>query len=167
MAPEVESPPRPVCQVLRRDADSSDEVGDLLVEGNVLAAADHDNDDRNPEESPGFRFAEDCRHLQPCLGGVGEETPRPRSLAIWFRSVGSGEVDGKSSRQPTFAGQPPPRRAVHQREHLVEDVFGEDGLQGRLRRVGVFAAEQVDGAPPRNKVSDVGAGGDAEGMQRR
>lgn len=70
---------------------------------------------------------------------------------------GQRRVDGSSSRgRPARRAQPAPRRGVRQREGGVEDVFGQRGRQGGRRGVRVFAAQQVDGSPPTDQVSDVG-----------
>ena len=75
------------------------------------------------------------------------DMPRARSLAIRTRSVGSGAVDGSSSRQARNGGHIRPcgdRRGG--RKGGVQDVFGDRGHQRRRGRVRVLAAEQVDGA---------------------
>lgn len=85
-SPEIERPPRPVRQVVS-DADGADQIGDLLVERDVLAAAEHDDHVREPEQGFGLRAAEDRRELPPGLGGVDEGDPQrvrwPSESAAW------------------------------------------------------------------------------------
>ena len=73
-SPETVRPPPwnpPVWWVTRADPDGAEEVGDLLVEGDVLGAAEHHQRVGQPEQGPGFVLAEDAR-------SAGRGSARPR-----------------------------------------------------------------------------------------
>lgn len=89
---------RPDCQVAG-DADGAEEVGDLLVERDVL---DPPNSTRvlvrAPSTARACARAEDLGELGSGLAAQMNEIPRARSLAIRVCRVGSGAGDGSSSR---------------------------------------------------------------------
>ncbi len=88
------------------------------------------------------------------------ESPGARSLAIRVRRVGSGAVEGSSSRNRDQGRAQPasPRGAVGQQQTCVRDVFGHGGHQRAGGCVGVLAAEEIDGAAATDHVGEVGGG---------
>jgi hypothetical protein len=86
------------------DPGLADQVGDLLVERAVFGATNITNTlvrPNNARASCSPKTAPSCRHV--CAAYI-KDTPSARSLAIRVRSVGSGAVDGNSSKQASIGG---------------------------------------------------------------
>ena len=140
------------------DADGAEQVGDLLVERDVLGAAEHHQDVGEAEQGSGLVLAEDARQLGPGLGGPDERQPQGALVghpgAQGRQRRGGGQlVEHREQRRAQPAA---PRGVVGQQQAGVEHVLGDRGHQRAGRGVGVLAAEQVDGAAAPDDVGQVG-----------
>ena len=160
---EVPTPPGPSVTVWRATRTSSEQVGELLVEGDVLAAAEDDEDVGQPEQGAGFVLAVGDDQLPPGLGGVDERDaqrafvghpgPQRRQRRGGGQLVEAGEERrAAAARTGERVGQRAGRcRGRARRRRSSAATRTRTGLPGRAgrwcRRAAIRSARSVAGRP--------------------
>ena len=146
----------------------AEQVGDLLVELAVLAAAEDHDVVGQAEHRPRLVLAVADDELAPGLRGVDErQAERPL--------VGHPGAQGRQRRrrrQLVEAGQERRAKTSVRRRHRhaqrgVEDVLGDRRHQRRRGGVRVLPAQQVDRAAVGDDLLQIGGGPPGSGTQRR